>query len=794
MIPSEDQATSQNDHLVGRTLHDGEYHIKCLLEPGEINSTYKIYLATHKALSIPLALKQILIDQPLPENVIVELNYILHGGDTMRHAAHINAHQAAFPSDEDSQTEHFSHEALLLARLQHPALPTLFDYFAEDGYWYLVSNYMPGATLRNHLRHYGSLSIFETLGYALQLCDLLDYLHQQHPAIIFGALKPETIMILPDHSIMLINFEKACYSSDTTTIKRDPESVTSYEPPELQAAEGNADLRSDLYSLGVILYEMLGGEIADTLHKQDLPALPTLSKTLNGIIRLATQADIQERFQSAHTLFLALERAYRIEERRAYQRSLDENTEAETEQSYPIHGSHLIEDYMTDVMPMVLDLDQRKLARESLQQMRLERLEQEQFEQQLASVDESLQRRSSISISQLSLHSFEEHPAQNTKKVFIPPPHRLIRMSFALALVLFVVMASLLIYTRLLQPKIEQVHITPTLPPPPLLVTAAEQYTSNWLKLPSLPNPGADNTAVYTKLHGREYIYMNGGYRGLIHPFYDYNLYRYDIAATHWETVIHNHFPSMINNAATVDEQQTLFFTAGYASESYRVRSLLYSYQPAENLLKKIVLPAQIHSGFAGSLLADQKGHLYLTQGFMHAGDPHARAGNGWYRYDIATDHWQRLADIPRGLGYGALATDGQNHILLFGGAEDAAQTHPTATIYSYDIVQDSWSQDPISMPQAISGASSCPIAAGKLALIGGYDRTHQKGLNSVWLFDLHTLKSQALVSFAAGGSVLGASACDALGHAYLVRGADNPLVPTSDFWKLSIMLDSQTN
>ena len=792
MIPSKDQA-AESDHLVGHTLHDGEYHIKCLLEPDENHAPYKAYLAIHTALSIPLSLKQIPADQPLPEAVIAELNYILHGGDVMRRSTHSSAQQVALPRSGGSQTDHFAHEALLLARLQHPALPTLFDYFAEEGYWYLVSNYVPGVTLRNHLLANGSLSIFESLGYILQLCDVLDYLHSQHPAIVFCALRPEVIMVLPDHSLMLLDFEKASYNNSAMTLDHDSHDMTGYEPPELQGtrgAHGKADIRSDLYSVGLILYEMLGGAMPATLKPQ---ALPALSKVLNGIIRLATQADIYERFQSAHILFLALERAYRVEERRAYQHSLieSESAKTDTEQSYPVHVSNLLEDN-PDVMPVGFNLDQRKLARESLQQIRLERLEQEQFEQQLASVDESLQRRSSISLSQLSLHSFEEQQSQSTKKAFIPPAHGLVRMSFALALILFLAMASLLVYTRLQQSAGEEVQIILTPTPPPASTTA--QYTSNWRKLPPLLAPGADNAAVYTRLHGREYIYMNGGYRGSAHPFYDYNLYRYDIAAAHWEIVIHDHFPSMVNNAATIDEHHRLFFTAGYASESYKVNSLLYSYQPEKNQLARIELPAQIHSGFAGSLLADQRGHLYLTQGFMQAGDPHIHAGHGWYRYDIAANHWQRLANIPRGLGYAAILADGRGHILLFGGAEDAGQMLPTATIYQYDIAQDSWSQDPISMPQAISGASSCAISAGKFVLIGGYDKIKHKGLNTAWLFDVYTLRSQALHSFSTGGLLLGAGACDEEGHVYVIRGTDNPRIPTRDFWELSLTLNNKIN
>ena len=436
---------------------------------------------------------------------------------------------------------------------------------------------------------------------------------------------------------------------------------------------------------------MASGQIPDTLNMQDLPALPELSKMLNGIIRLATQTEIYERFQSAHILFLALERAYRVEERLAYQRSIYEDVETDKNQDQQLDDPKRTASDITEVIPYALDLDQRRLARESLHHIRLERLEQEQFEQQMAFVDEGLQRRSSMSLSQLSLHSFETHLSQDTKTLSIPSFRRLIQMSFALALVIFMVMASLLFYTRLLQPIEKQMHILLS-PTPPITITTMRQYTSNWQRLPTLLSPEADNAAVYIKLRGREYVYMNGGYRGPTHPFMTITC-TVMISPPHIGrssyTMI---FQSMVNNAATVDEQQTLFFTAGYSSKSYSVRSLLYSYQPKKNHIKKIVPPEQIRPGFASSLFADQQGHLYLTQGFMHAGNPHDHAGNGWYRYDIAEDRWQRLADIPRGLGYGALTDDGQKHILLFGGTEDAGQKHPTATIYRYDIANDSWS------------------------------------------------------------------------------------------------------
>src|SRR5206468_3811875 len=102
----------------------------------------------------------------------------------------------------------------------------------------------------------------------------------------------------------------------------------------------------------------------------------------------------------------------------------------------------------------------------------------------------------------------------------------------------------------------------------------------------------------------------------------DHNLYRYDILAAHWETINISHLPGTLNNAMVTDEQGHLFFTAGYSTDTYTVVSALYIYQIATNSVRKIILPTQISIGFGGSMLADQQGHLYITQGFMTAGRP----------------------------------------------------------------------------------------------------------------------------------------------------------------------------
>lgn len=374
---------------------------------------------------------------------------------------------------------------------------------------------------------------------------------------------------------------------------------------------------------------------------------------------------------------------------------------------------------------------------------------------------------------------------------------RVVQTVFLLALILFLVLTSLLTYAHFFHngsPNIGATttttgtvattspkKATPTSPTGPVL-------QSSWQILPSLPLPEADNTAIYVSLQGQSYIYMSAGYLGRNHiPHYDRGLYRYDSATAHWDKVADANFPFMVNNAVAQDEQHDLFFTAGYTPNLYAVSSLLYMYQPTTGQLQKIVPPAQDPIGFGASIVADQQGHLYITQGFMRAGNPRTQAGAGWYRYDIATGQWHTLAPMPIGLGYVVLASDGSGGILLLGGSTDAGQDLSTMQVYRYNIANNTWASEPDAAPEAFSGAASCLNGPNQLVIIGGYDATHKKPYNQTWLFNVHTLQWTPLASLPSGGSLLGAAACDGNGHVYLSRGANDPTLPTADFWELTI-------
>src|SRR6516162_8336083 len=105
-------------------------------------------------------------------------------------------------------TARFQQEAVLLSSLHHPNLPTIYDGFSEDGRSFLVMEYIDGKTLLQMLKDSGGrpLPVAHVLDYAIQLCDVLIYLHSHNPPIIFRDLKPTNVMVKSNGDVMLIDF------------------------------------------------------------------------------------------------------------------------------------------------------------------------------------------------------------------------------------------------------------------------------------------------------------------------------------------------------------------------------------------------------------------------------------------------------------------------------------------------------------------------------------------------------------------------------------------------------------
>src|SRR5260370_18714407 len=188
-------------------------------------------------------------------------------------------------------TARFQQEADLLGSLHHPNLPPIYDGFSEDGRSYLVMEYIDGKTLLQMLKDSGGrpLPVAQVLDYAIQLCDVLIYLHSHHPPIIFRDLKPTNVMVKGNGHVVLIDFGiarlfKEGQAQDTVFL-----GSPGYAPPE-QHGTAQTNPRSDLYSLGATLHCCLTGR--DPFHASDRFAFPPVQQ-MNPLVPIDLDQLIQ---------------------------------------------------------------------------------------------------------------------------------------------------------------------------------------------------------------------------------------------------------------------------------------------------------------------------------------------------------------------------------------------------------------------------------------------------------------------------------------------------------------------
>jgi serine/threonine-protein kinase len=213
------------------------------------------------------------------------------------------------PSERQQAKETFRHEAELLARLSHPNLPRVTDHFEESGKNYLVMEYVPGETMAGYIGRTGLPQPPERVfNWARQLCDVLEYLHGQKPPVIFRDLKPANIMITPQGSLKLIDFGIARLFKPGQAKDTQAFGTIGYSAPE-QYGRGQTDARSDVYSLAVLLHQLLTGYDPTATPFRLPPANrvnPQLSDAVTATIARATETDPDKRFASIGELRDAL--------------------------------------------------------------------------------------------------------------------------------------------------------------------------------------------------------------------------------------------------------------------------------------------------------------------------------------------------------------------------------------------------------------------------------------------------------------------------------------------------------
>lgn len=204
------------------------------------------------------------------------------------------------PNEQKMAEQLFEREAQLLATLNHPHIPKVFDKFIFQGKYYLSMEYVKGEDLGKIITDRGTIEEKWAAAWGAQMATVLYYLHRQNPPIVFRDVKPSNIMIT-NEQVKLIDFGIA--RMFTPAKKGDTMRIGSpgYAPPEQYG--GQSDPRSDIYALGVTLHHAVTGLDPTTSQTPFLipPARtinPRVSAEMEAIITKATQLDADKRYQN----------------------------------------------------------------------------------------------------------------------------------------------------------------------------------------------------------------------------------------------------------------------------------------------------------------------------------------------------------------------------------------------------------------------------------------------------------------------------------------------------------------
>ena len=213
----------------------------------------------------------------------------------------------------------FRDESLAVAQLSHANIVSIYDVSSSQGIDYIVMELIDGITLKQYMERRGKMDWREALHFITQIMRGLSHAHSR--GIIHRDIKPQNIMVLRDGSVKVADFGIACLADAHQTLAQEALGSVHYISPE-QAKGERLDARSDIYSAGVVLYEMLTGRLpfegnsAVSVAIQHLSSVPLSPRELNPdipealelICMKAMNADLNKRYQSADAMLVDLEK------------------------------------------------------------------------------------------------------------------------------------------------------------------------------------------------------------------------------------------------------------------------------------------------------------------------------------------------------------------------------------------------------------------------------------------------------------------------------------------------------
>ena len=212
----------------------------------------------------------------------------------------------------------FNAESQAVAQLSHPNIVSVYDVSRGGDMEYIVMELIDGITLKQYMEKRGQLNWRESLHFITQIMRGLSHAHSR--GIIHRDITPQTIMVLRDGSVKVADFGIACLADSAQTLTQEALGSVHYISPE-QARGDRPDARSDIYSSGVVLYEMLTGrlpfegESAVSVAIQHLSSIPLAPREINPdipeqlelICMKAMAPDLEHRYQSADAMIADLE-------------------------------------------------------------------------------------------------------------------------------------------------------------------------------------------------------------------------------------------------------------------------------------------------------------------------------------------------------------------------------------------------------------------------------------------------------------------------------------------------------